>query len=308
MGKNTVIYFLITALSFFLQGCFTGIESTPKIKYNETRQESELKATEEQKLLSHISNQPFAQWAEGKEFYVTDNKISIILKPETLSQSLSGKSIKYLRHQASTSITGENYTTLIFQNANGDSLYYKINTTPQELLNRTFVDIPFTTQKSVIDEVKASLINNAYYIKTPTWNTIGSNITVGKKYVQVTISDVSSGNSIYPLKIFFKDNNNVTHWIYMTIGNEFQSTRNFDTLFSIANPRNSYPHITDENWDKITNGKVESGMTKEECRLSLGNPTTISQLPSNAGVIEIWKYNNGAQLIFEDGLLNDFKR
>lgn len=308
MGKNTVIYFLITALSFFLQGCFTGIESTPKIKYNETRQESELKATEEQKLLSHISNQPFALWAEGKEFYVTDNKISIILKPETLSQSLSGKSIKYLRHQASPSITGENYTTLIFQNASGDSLYYKINTTPQELLSRTFVDIPFTTQKSVIDEVKASLINNTYYIKTPTWNTIDSNITIGKKYVQVTISDVSSGNSIYPLKIFFKDNNNVTHWIYMTIGNGIQSTRNFDTLFSIANPRNSYPHITNKNWDRITNGKVESGMTKEECRLSLGNPMTTSQLPSNAGVIETWKYNNGAQLIFEDGLLNDFKR
>ena len=50
------------------------------------------------------------------------------------------------------------------------------------------------------------------------------------------------------------------------------------------------------------------GMTKEECLLALGSPNLIDRLPSNAGILEFWKYNNGNQLLFDDGLLKEFRR
>ena len=96
--------------------------------------------------------------------------------------------------------------------------------------------------------------------------------------------------------------------MYMTIGNKLQSTRNFDTLFSLTNPRDKYPKISDDHWHYIVHNIVTQGMTKEECRLSLGAPFSIDRMPSNAGVIELWKYNHGANLIFEDGILKDYKR
>lgn len=289
-----------------LQGCFTGIESTPKITYDDVRQENASTLTDEQKYLSQISNQPFGKWNNGKEFIVTDNKISVILKPEHLSRSLNGNTIKYVGYNIGSSVTGEKYTNIIFTNNNGDSLYYKTNATPDELISRTTVDIPFTIQESLIKDVKDKLINNQYYIKTSTWLNADSSIVVGLKYSPVTITNVTCGNSIYPIKLFFTNDSNETHWVYMTVGNEFQATRNFENIFYLANPRLSYTHINDDTWKMISQGKVNEGMTKEECRLALGSPSSSSQLPGTAGVIEIWTFNNGYRLYFEDGILKNY--
>lgn len=303
--RLTVSLLAITII-FLLQGCFTGIESTPKITYDDVEQEKASIITDEQKYLSQISNQPFSKWTNGKEFIVTDNKISIILKPERLSRSLNGKIIKYVGYNIGSSVTGEKYTNIIFTNNNGDSLYYKTNATPEELMSRTTVDIPFTIQESLIEGVKAKLINNQYYIKTSIWLNTDSNIVEELKYVPVTISNVTCGNSIYPIKLFFTNDTNETNWVYMTIGNEFQSTRNFENIFYLTNPRLNYTHISDDTWNMISQGKVKEGMTKEECRLALGTPSSNSQLPGTAGVIEIWTFNNGYRLYFEDGILKNY--
>lgn len=289
-----------------LQGCFTGIESTPKISYDEVEEEKAAILTEEQKYLSHITNEPFGVWKSGKEFYVTDNKISVVLKPENLSRTLNGKIIKYVGYNIGTSVTGEIFTNIIFVNENGDSLCYKTKASPDELCKRSSVDIPFTTQISIVNNVKAKLLNNTYYIKTSTWLNADSSIVEGLKYAPVTVTDVTCGNSIYPIKVFFANSSNDIHWVYMTIGNEFQSTRNFENIFYLTNPRLNYTHINDDTWNLITQGKVNEGMTKEECRLALGSPSSSSQLPGTAGVIEIWTFNNGCRLYFEDGILKNY--
>ena len=55
-------------------------------------------------------------------------------------------------------------------------------------------------------------------------------------------------------------------------------------------------------------GNIMIGMNKDECKLALGTPNFIERLPSNAGVIELWKYDNGYQLLFEDGVLKEYKQ
>ena len=94
----------------------------------------------------------------------------------------------------------------------------------------------------------------------------------------------------------------------MTIGRSIQATRNFETIFSLKDPRNSYPKISDSNWQLITNNSVTPGMNKDECRLALGIPTHIDRLPTYSGVVEYWGYDAGNILIFEDGLLKEHKK
>ena len=84
--------------------------------------------------------------------------------------------------------------------------------------------------------------------------------------------------------------------------------RDFDALFAEKDPRLDYPAVSDENWALITRAQVALGMTKEECRLALGNPVRISENPDQGGLREYWYYDGGAYLFFIDGLLNRFRK
>lgn len=299
--------FSASLLLCILQSCFTGIESTPKITLDNSIFEHESTFSNEQKYLSTIKNEPFNQWSKHKPFIVTDNKISLIFSPNNQPNNIAGSTIEYQKYNTSTSVAGTTITNIYFIH-NCDTLIYSINATPQEIASRKSFNVPFTIQQSVIDEVKNKMLNNIYYTITPlVYDSIGNTINI-QKYIPVKINEIKAGNYIYPIKAYFTTENNNSYYLYMTIGNDIQSTRNFDTLFSLTNPRNKYPNISDNNWNAITKNIVIIGMDKEECQLALGIPNNIERLPSNAGVIEIWKFDNGYQLFFEDGLLKEFRR
>lgn len=289
------------------QSCFTGIESTPKITLDGSIVEAKTSFSEEQKYLSTIKNEAFNQWYKGKEFVVADSKISLIFNnANNLSDSIVGSIIKYHKYETSISVAGTTITNLYFTH-NYDTLIYSVNATPQEIASRKSFNIPFTIQQSVIKDVTQIMLNNTYYNITPlVYDSIGNTMNI-QKFVPIKINAIKAGNHIYPIKVYYTSNNN-SYWVYMTIGNEIQSTRNFETLFSLTNPRKKYPHISDNYWNAITKNIVITGMNKEECRLALGIPNQIDRLPSNAGIIELWKFSNGNQLLFEDGLLKEFRR
>ena len=48
-------------------------------------------------------------------------------------------------------------------------------------------------------------------------------------------------------------------------------------------------------------------MTKEECKLSLGNPTDVNSGHDWNSTIDFWQYPNGSYLRFQDGLLVSFR-
>ena len=88
---------------------------------------------------------------------------------------------------------------------------------------------------------------------------------------------------------------------------ETGENRIFDRMFSFENPRLRYPTISDDIWDRITKGTLVKGMTKEECRLSIGMPEEVKQIPTYSGLREQWMYELNEYLYFEDGLLIDFR-
>ena len=117
-------YFYIIIFSLIclnLQGCFSEVESTPKISYKHINTEE---SNQPKSIISHILNQPFCEWKEGKEFIVTDNKISHILFSKTKADSFLGSSIYFAKYKTITSITGNKSTELVFLSQDGDSLFY----------------------------------------------------------------------------------------------------------------------------------------------------------------------------------------
>lgn len=304
-----IITFLILSLS--LASCFTGVESTPKITASAVKKEK-IHETAEQKYLSDIKPQAPTDWQPGKQFYVADPKISIIFTSQSSNDkdNLFGKDIVFHSINSVTSVTGEEVTEIEFVSPTGGRLFYRDNTPYEDIQNRQSLEVPFTIEEDIVHNVAERLVGNTFYAITPLWyNEKGDNSINGLRYVAVTITEVLPGNAVYPLRVIFKtEETGETCSMYMTVGQQRNSTRNFDTLFAFENPRAKYPQITEENWQLIKHSRIAQGMSRDECRLALGSPQTIGQRPTTAGMVEYWSYSDGIYLLFEEGYLAYYRR
>ena len=94
----------------------------------------------------------------------------------------------------------------------------------------------------------------------------------------------------------------------MNYTSDLHDSRSFSALFYLSDPKRRYPQITQENWALIQEGKVGLGMTKEECKLAIGNPDEVRSGHNRAQIMDIWQYSNGTYLFFADGLLNEYRQ
>ncbi len=294
--------------TLFLSGCFTGIESTPRITSSDVKKEN-IHTTPEQMFLSDLNYEAPKEWSAGKRFYITDPKIRLVLgttAPLDTSR-LKSKEMVFERIEKVRSVTGEDMAILRF-NIEGQSVdvTYDANTPYDALMHRENLEIPFTVDLDMIDQIRNRIIGNTYYITTPLWyDNLTDKQVKGLRHIAVEIIDVLPGTSVYPIKVVFKPiGDEREHNVLMTIGKKRSSTRNFETLFAFENPRVKYPTIDDDTWKLITNSKVKTGMSKDECRLALGSPDTWGQIPTTAGMVEYWTYSEGIYLMFEDGYLS----
>ncbi len=134
----------------------------------------------------------------------------------------------------------------------------------------------------------------------------------GLKYIPVKVIAVEPGNLVYPVKVTFCTSAGKecpdTASVFMSVGAESHSARNFAALFNFSNPRDRYPMITDANWERIIHGRVAVDMTRDECRLALGSPSHIDRYQGTSAYGERWTYENGVYLIFFDGILSSFRQ
>ncbi len=289
-----------------LTGCFTGIESTPKITASDVRRENALPTTEDG-FLAKVTPSPFKEWTAGKRFHVTDDKVSLIfgptLKPGT---KLAGKTITYDSATTSADFTGREVTDLTFVTPDGQRPVYRINRDIST--DSASPDVPFTIQKSIIEDARNLLQGKRLYIMTSQWRDSLDRITGGRKFVPVTITDIGYGTANYPIRVTFTDDGSGKEaMLFLSTGDDTKSSRRFAAQFSLDNPRKRYPAITDETWALIIDGKLRQGMTRDECRLSLGAPNDVDRAAGYNAMHEVWSYENGIYLIFEDGLLKTFR-
>lgn len=292
-----------------LTACGTGIDSTRRITAGEVERSVGPK-TDEERLLADIAPEPFEQWKPGKLFVVTDDRLRLMLNNTAPAASLLGDTLAYLSSADRTSPTGTRVADLSFTTRAGHTVTYTSRSDSEALRQAQSVEIPFTIELSTIESVKKLLMGRQLWVLVPDrFNTDGSHMR-GRKFIAVTVKDVVPGNTIYPVAVIIEEaDTGAESMLYMSVGASTAAHRRFANLFSLSDPRLKYQSVSDTNWKAIVANTVLPGMTRDECRLAWGAPSTIDRGPTGGGYItEVWGYDNGAYLIFEDGLLREHRR
>lgn len=318
---NTTPGIIAAVLATVLTSCFTGVEYTPKVTEKEVRHAKVTKRPETH-YLDDVTAEPFAQWQKGKRFTATDDRVIRLMGASGIGiSSLSGETLEYLGAQEVLSITSQPVAELTFSTPQGE-VAYRTDISLDSLRRRSTFEIPFLTDEARLQKLAAKLVGNTYYITTPLWcNSEGVRVR-GLKFVPVRVRAVTAGSGVYPVWLLlnyevpqnapagdrdFKPGTTVEFKLPMSYDMTTGVARTFADQFSLSDPRLNYPRITDSNWQRIERSRVGSGMTRDECRLALGGPARVERVPGATTIYERWTYENGALLIFADGILSSYR-
>lgn len=296
----------MVAIATMATGCFTGVESTPKITANDVKKQK-VAPTPEQLLLQDIREEAFDSWQPGKTFYVTDDKLDMALVPEiAASKPHMGDILRYRGASTVGTLTADTAVEVVVELPDGTPRRYRARrpSAGQALT------IPFTIPMSVVAETANRLdTHRQLYITTSQWYHPDGEARRGLRYVPVTVLSVTPGTHVYPVRVTFAHEAD-TACVMMNVGGIGGAQRTFDTLFSLDDPHRRYPAITDNRWKEIIQGQLRLGMTRDEARLAIGAaPPMLDRYPTNDGVVEIWQYDDGTYLKFNgDGLLESLWR
>lgn len=300
---------LIALAAAATSGCFTGVEYTPRVSDRDVKR-ANIITTPEDTFLANVADEGLGEWKPGKRFRVTNDKIRLIFGATASPyDSLGGKTLVFTGAKEAPSITGTSVTDISFATDPdiGRTFVYRINRPLAKVKEQESLSIPFTIQESLVDEARSLMDRQRYYVLTRTWRDDTDNSVNGRQFVAVNIDSVTPGNDIYPIKVSFTDDNGTSARLFIHPGPRGYTPRSFPAMFSFTDPRIKYPSITDAMWEMIINGKVATDMTREECRLALGSPREVDRGVTNSYLREIWLYENGIYLVFEDGLLKVFR-
>lgn len=310
-------------LTLILSGCFTGIESTKKIEI--TGQDRRLlEPSPEEQLLSQVGASPLSEWKKGKAFVVADTRAGMVLSSDVDTDSLSaGELLLFNGISPILMPDGREYALLQWDTPSGKRFRYNTGKVLQEAASGITSDrIPFLVDAGMIAEVDSILRNR------PIWNRSsmayrpdGDRISI-LKFSRLEIDSVTVGQSHFPLKawttlpassVLSRGNlgtasDSLPVYFYLDFNSSLAESRPLSRLFSLSDPRLSYPAITEPVWEAIRHGKVLRGMTKDECRLSLGNPSDANSGHDYNSTIDIWQYPDGTFLRFIDGLLDSYRK
>ena len=302
---NAIRHWLLAAAgSLMLTGCFTGVESTPRISAPDAK---ETASTPEDAVLQGVGREATRLWRPGKEFIVTDNRLPIALGT-TVSEApdLAGKTVWFVRFDGVRSLTGDSVTDVVFVTPSGKNLNFRVDRAPSSLRSSDSpLVVPFTIEASIVDEGRKRLQGNTYYLATRLWRDENDQIVGGRTYVPVVITAVEPGNESLPIKVYFKETSadGRSGILLLTPEANAKTPRTFAKQFTIADPRKRHSNISNENWKLITEGRIREGMTAEECRLALGAPKEIIRANTSSIIRQQWIYEDGRCPVFEDGII-----
>lgn len=302
------------SLIALFSSCSTGIESTKTIKLSRDDQKI-LKPEAEEILISEIKADSLAAWNPGKRFMITDDRASMVYevydrnRVRVHNDSLAGTIVEYLGRDRQSNPDGSNVGVISFiDRKSGKTLKYVSRRSFDRLGTLTWSDIPMILDLDILDNMRRLLKGRRVWSKTGLWYSETGEPVKGAKFIPVTITDIMPGNGVFPFTVTIDDG---TRQAYLPMnsgtGNSGYETRSFPSLFSLDDPKKQYPQILPEIWTLICNGKVTQGMTKQECKLSLGNPRDVESGHDWNNLLDFWKYSDGTYLVFQDGILIRYK-
>ncbi len=308
---TTTIYhrYTIALLALLLVGCaWNGAVFSKK----ELREELNTASAEEQFARDNFMEPNCLLWEQGKPFVYTDRELTMLLSPieggVEADHSYQGQRFTFHSIQEQD-MYGSPEASLVFESQ--ERLYrHKTNKSLAELEQMSYTPfIPHLISLDLIAHAREVLVGKTLYLKSSLWYSPEGEEIEGRKLVPVTITDVQHGTEVLPAKVYFTDSRGVEATVLMRLSATASTGQylSFDRLFSFDNPRNTYPETTDTHWQLITASQVAEGMTKQECKLAIGSPDRVKQIPTYGGLKEQWFYNTGTYCLFEDGLLSSFR-
>ena len=307
--NNIIRLLLLVVVSLLYTSCFTGVESTQKITEKDVKRAVErFDNNHEHSIRAYVDSLP--SWREGKGFWVLDNQVRYLFTPsfdfDIDSLDLEGEMLTYAGYEIRRHIDNTEVVDVLLRY--GSHVLRYATGKPIEDVSRSAFSIPFMVDDDMLKSVSQQLVGKTVYVKTPAWYDLAGNELSGcPHYVPVEILGVKPGNKLHPLRVEFRADNGNEALLWMKIPGTTGAGRDFDSQFSMADVRKQYPHISSSTWSSIVACKVAEGMTKEECRLALGNPVSVQQLPDQSGLREYWYYDGGKTLFFVDGLLKEYR-
>lgn len=306
------LHLLFLLFITLLSSCHTGIESTKKIEL--TRDDRrQLRSTPEEELLADVRPQQLSGWSVGKKFFVSDPKALMVFDPAGIpegfkSDSIVGKYIEYAGCESYPTAGGVDECVVLF--SLGDiKLRYRTGKSMKDApAILSSVDIPMLVDMDMVQGMAELLTGRDLWIRTPIWYDSDGERINGRKFVKVHIDEVTPGTMLFPIRLRFTDDTGAEAYAFMNYGTRSMESRVFPTLFSLTDVRKEYPSVRDEMWEFIQNGRICPGMTKLECKLSLGNPKEVNSGHDWNNTLDIWQYGDGIFLRFRDGLLVDYRR
>lgn len=299
-----------------LTSCFTGVESTKRVKMTRSERKA-TRPTAEEELISAVEGAPLSGWKQGRVFTASSDRVRLIFDPaeaSLLSDSAlrEGSKVKFGGVELTPTAYGREEVVLLFD-ADGITLRYPTGRQPAEAMTEVIsTQLPMLTDDATVTRVDSLLRGRTFYTRTQLWYDSAGNREQGRKFIPVRIEgvDVCTGN--FPMRVLFRSLEKGAGAplcsMYMSLSESGADSRSFPSLFTIENPRRRFSSTTDANWDRICSGLVSEGMTKDECRLSLGNPEETAGGQDRMKTIEIWRYSDGRVLRFEDGLLVSYRQ
>ena len=296
-----------------MASCGTGIEVTEHVTDKDVRKVIGQVDSRQSVVTLEAFTDSLPSWKIGKRFWVADNQVKLLFTPDQGfdldTVSLAGRVLKYNGYSTGDIYDNRQTVNILFNDAiNGRTYLYRTGKTIDEF--HPAFSIPMLIDMDMVQHIERQIKGKDFYIRTPIWyDRDNEQMMTGRHFIQVCIDSVLPGNSVMPLRVLFTTiDKGEKAMVWMSDNVSVMHGRDFDAMFVASNPRLSYPTITDANWELITRGRVVVGMTKEECRLSLGTPRHINERPDQAGMREYWYYDGGSYLFFVDGLLSEFRR
>ncbi|MCM1153714.1 MAG: hypothetical protein NC328_08715 [Muribaculum sp.] len=303
---------LCLVIAITLSSCFTGIEGTKKIEMSRSDKKESL-PTAEQSILNPVKADTLKDWLPGKKFICTDNRLALVIEKDIPdSQSfinIKDSILEFSGIRSRLLPDGSNQVVISFK-LGGSTVLYPTGKDKESILNTfTARQLPMTIDLEMVKQVGNILSGMQVFTRSAMWYQGDSTRISGKKFVPVKITGVSPGISTFPLKVYFTyDSSGQTAFMYMNFGSSGYDSRSFSNLFSLSDIRQNYPRISDEVWGNICSSRVAPGMTKEECKLALGNPSDVMAGHDYSQTLDIWQYPDGAILRFADGVLVSFRK
>ena len=267
----------------------------------------------EQKFAENLQGIPLSQWEQGKEFLAMSDRALYVFDPATFPSGTAGKSIRghVLRFAGLDSrINPDLREECVILFADGAHIYrYPTGKTTEAALRETdSAKLPLMTDLALTGLWKDKIRGMTLWTRNNLWYDGTGERIPGLKYAKVTVVDAEATPGDFPIRVKIEGPDGQTAYLNMNYTSDPHESRNFAAIFLLSDPKEKYPHISDEVWKLIQRGKVGEGMTKEECKLSIGNPDEVQSGHNRSQTMDIWQYADGTYLMFTDGLLTKFRQ